>query len=346
MVANLIAELGVYLGDDQELLPAAADNPRGFFEHTAFVDLNERLLSARSADWTVQLPPLAASEEADAAVRRDAEALIERISERADGRPWGFKDPRTTVLLDFWHSLLPELRLIAVIRHPDEVQASLRARGETHFDAYDSWFAYNLAVFDALEQGPVLVTAYDGWFQQPARELERIAGFLELQQDEHVVDAVVDPTIRHGIAHATDELPAHVALLYGFLRRATREPRDALLASPDAQAVRAARAAFGRRASVREPLEKRLAKIERDIADYKSGAERIERELREEITMHLANATEAQRRAQEAQHRAQEAQHRAQEAQHRAQQAETDLDALRSSTGWQALERLRRIVGR
>ena len=44
MVASLLRQAGLYLGRDEEMLPPAADNPGGFWEHAEFVTLNDEVL--------------------------------------------------------------------------------------------------------------------------------------------------------------------------------------------------------------------------------------------------------------------------------------------------------------
>ena len=45
--------LGVDIG---QLHLARLDNPRGFFEHPQFVEINERLLQALGGDWKSHTP--------------------------------------------------------------------------------------------------------------------------------------------------------------------------------------------------------------------------------------------------------------------------------------------------
>jgi len=57
--------------------------------------------------------------------RPRAEALVR--SRRAAGRPWGWTDPRTTILLAFWDEILPDARYLFTYRSPWEVAAAVAA---------------------------------------------------------------------------------------------------------------------------------------------------------------------------------------------------------------------------
>lgn len=79
------------------------------------------------------------------------------IAERAHRPWWGWKDPRTSLFLSFWHKLLPNARFLFVYRHPIEVLLSLLRRGE--FDSHPSlmpalsaWLKYNSSVLAFYDQ--------------------------------------------------------------------------------------------------------------------------------------------------------------------------------------------------
>ena len=42
---------------------------------------------------------------------------------------WGWRDPQASVILPFWRSAVPELRVVLPVRHPLEVVASMTAGG-------------------------------------------------------------------------------------------------------------------------------------------------------------------------------------------------------------------------
>src|SRR5262249_25410774 len=113
LVASCLAAAGVEMGE--RLLPADGANPRGYFEDLEVLALNARTLEeavrageAGHADWG-----WTESERLDPGVLAGhlagASALAARRAAGGRGRPWGFKDPRTTVLLDSWDEALAGL---------------------------------------------------------------------------------------------------------------------------------------------------------------------------------------------------------------------------------------------
>src|SRR5450759_4073672 len=127
LVASLLAAWNVRMGD--RLLPADRGNPTGYFEDVDFLELNRRILVActpeedghRDWGWTE-------SEVFDAGqlpAYRDAAAALVVARDRV-GRPWGWKDPRTSMLLDFWDDVIgSDAHFLLLYRHPWEVADSM-----------------------------------------------------------------------------------------------------------------------------------------------------------------------------------------------------------------------------
>jgi hypothetical protein len=151
LLASLFNRAGVSLGKTF-VAPKELDNPRGFFEDAEFVEFHQALLHARGQEILVTrdfvLQP-------DAAETERARALI---ASRADQTVWGWKDPRTSLVLDFWHALLPDARFVLVYRHPLDVMLSLARRlqlvGFEFYAALEAWYAYNQALLHFAQQHP------------------------------------------------------------------------------------------------------------------------------------------------------------------------------------------------
>ena len=77
-------------------------------------------------------------------------------------RLWGFKDPRTLVLLDRWLDRCPSASLVGTYRHPYAVARSLERRSKLPEDeALDLWVAYNTRLVAAWERSPFPVVDFD-----------------------------------------------------------------------------------------------------------------------------------------------------------------------------------------
>lgn len=155
LVASLLAKLSVRLGE--HLLPADSHNQPGYFEDVEFLRFHQQVLSQSCvpnepghSDWgwteSERLDISRFGEFRDQAQRQ----LNARIHEAGS---WGWKDPRTTLFLDFWDSLLEEARYVFVYRFPWDVADSMQRLGAEVFlrnpdYAYRIWAFYNRRLRD------------------------------------------------------------------------------------------------------------------------------------------------------------------------------------------------------
>jgi hypothetical protein len=114
------------------LLPPADDNPRGFWESSVLVTLNDQILAAggsRWEDWR-QFDPARIDAAAAFALKDQAKSAL--AGEFGDARLVVIKDPRMCRLMPFWSSVLREAnwsaRPVLHLRSPLEVALSLNRR--------------------------------------------------------------------------------------------------------------------------------------------------------------------------------------------------------------------------
>jgi hypothetical protein len=150
LIASAFQLAGVNLGD--RLIGRNRSNRRGHFEDIEFEEFHEGVL--RRVDKNHLTVTQADVLQMTAEEVERAKALIVRRRERP---LWGWKDPRTCLFLDFWHSLLTNPRYVFVYRHPLEIVLSLfrrRMDGEIvevvtdPLTAIQTWVTYTQAMFD------------------------------------------------------------------------------------------------------------------------------------------------------------------------------------------------------
>jgi O-antigen biosynthesis protein len=152
LLASLLQSAGVDIG--KRLMPPGEGNVKGYFENLDFTDFHEEALSCQGISkngWTLEKQI------------KVPEQLLERAKVLAQGnsaeRLWGWKDPRTTLFLNFWASLIPESKFLLIYRAPWEVIDSLYRRrnlGDEVFDfnpnfALQIWQNYNQEVLNFYE---------------------------------------------------------------------------------------------------------------------------------------------------------------------------------------------------
>jgi len=186
ITARLLNVLGLNLGPSDSLMGPSPSNPTGHFEHLGFLEINEALLRRFGGSWD-NPPPLPPGWQQDSVVQclaQQAAKLAEIMS--VDGRSWGWKEPRTTVLLPFWRTIIPRLRYVICIRNPLEVANSLVQRdGMTIAAACALWRRYMQAALAHTAGQPRTLIFYKNYFRDPLCELNRLAEFCGLEKLEH-----------------------------------------------------------------------------------------------------------------------------------------------------------------
>jgi glycosyltransferase involved in cell wall biosynthesis len=201
LVASYLSSLGIHMGD--RLIPADRRNPRGYFEDAGFVELHGRILR----DATVEEPGhrdwgWTESERLDRGVlaryAREARALA--AGRAGGGGIWGWKDPRTTLLLDFWDEILEERPLYLLLyRLPWEVFDSMQRLGAEVFLrnpewAYPIWTFYDRHLLDFHRRHPdrSLLVSVNALLRDPARLVPLLREKLGLAVTGESLEGVLD----------------------------------------------------------------------------------------------------------------------------------------------------------
>jgi O-antigen biosynthesis protein len=306
MLTRLLHACGLYLGPKNELMPAQADNPDGFWEHLGFVAVNDELLNALGGAW--DLPPKVDEDFGDPGLdplRMKARLLIERFN---SAKLWGWKDPRNSLALPFWQELLPGLKTLIIVRNPLEVAHSMRERNGTSYSlGLRLWEIYNRRLIEAASERDRLVTYYDLFFENPEAELRRIVEFVGLPDKEIArTAALVKKRRRH--THFTVEhlIDARVAAEVIELYRALIAEASALRGSkaPMANAQQAAKPDErdllpGAVTRLNAFVPERIAQIEQLYQELLAQAEARHKAQVEELSAHLERTNELLERTNE-----------------------------------------------
>ena len=170
-VAGFLAKAGFFAGEAADLLEAAEDNPKGFFERADVNALNDNFLAELDGAW--DRPPgreLILEQAAD--WRPQVEEVLSSLAEEAAGRPLVLKDPRISLLLPAWLPALDQGRFVIVLvdRSPMDVALSVRKRdGRPLYVALAIWQLYCTELLEGLAGRRVLLVRYEDFVEDPAR---------------------------------------------------------------------------------------------------------------------------------------------------------------------------------
>ena len=292
MLTRLLHKCGLDLGPESELMPAQADNPDGFWENLRFVAINDEVLNELGAAW--DLPPAVSTDFKDPKLepmRMKARLLINGFD---SNKVWGWKDPRNSLTLPFWRDLLPALKTVIIVRHPLEAAHSLHRRNGTSYAlGLRLWEIYNRRLIAHTPPQRRIVTHYQAFFDQPEAELQRIAAFTQLPQDEVAEAAALVTFKRHHTGFTLEQLidagvSEQLLALYRSLIKETSGGAAATASSRPVPEKRDQLEGSGRRLNVSVPEGETMR---RELA-WRRGAEIHQRETIDKLEIRIGALTQ------------------------------------------------------
>lgn len=224
LVTEMLGRLGVGLSG--EMIPGRSENVRGFFEDSRIVGVHQELLQALGVARSYHPLP---EGWLDTKAARDARRqLVEIVHEETAGeKQWGFKDPRTTVLLPLWEQVFNRAgvvpRYVFAFRHPGAVTASLR-RGLNRDERLTElqWLYRTVEALHHTAASGFFVH-YEDWFSRPREVVRGLARWCGLEDPgEEAVEQMIAEVVQEDLNRAGwQEQEIHhplVERLYGVLR--------------------------------------------------------------------------------------------------------------------------------
>jgi hypothetical protein len=205
-VTQVLALAGASLPEN--VMAGDEHNAKGYFEPWKIALFNDGRLRAGGAAWDdiFAFPYKPLSTKAERTWLNRAEALFDE--EYGEVRHPLLKDPRVTVLMPFWRTVLTELevgaRCVIPVRHPLAVAGSLaRRNGFAPEKSVLIWSAYMLAAEAYTRDLPRAFVSYDGLLQDWRAEVARIeaahgAPLPKLTEAAgKAIDRFLTPDLRH-----------------------------------------------------------------------------------------------------------------------------------------------------
>lgn len=232
MIAHILHECGLYLGPQEKWGTVAYSNPDGFWEHVDFLRINDEILSRFDGGWDYppSFPENWQISSAITDIRKKAQELVQEFSDR---RVWGWKDPRNSLTLPFWKTIIPDLRIVHCVRSPIEVCKSLNKRSSNSEKfGFTLWEKYITSILENATGESYIATNYHNYFLQPVNEITRLAEFTGLHLNEKEIERISALVIKQALFNhdsTLDELlsmPERIQSQYIDLCRASDQKLD------------------------------------------------------------------------------------------------------------------------
>jgi len=236
LIANFMHAIGVDIGQDRA--PADEWNAAGYWESRTIFQIHEKILKQLNCTWKNPPMHLPVNWWRNSNIQQLKSGLVEFVHSECDrtDKIWGFKDPRTAILLPLWQEIFDELQLepiyVLSVRYPGSVAASLRRRDGLSFSHSQAlWLRTNLGALSHTRNHLLGVVDYDRWFESGLEQARTVIDSLNLSrsidqaQIAEALDRVILPRLRH---HSNEQQVACspiVARFYSLLYQAATNGR-------------------------------------------------------------------------------------------------------------------------
>lgn len=204
-----LQETGLLLGDCHTWNP---HNKKGNRENQTFVDLHDAVLKANGGAWNA--PPSKIVWDDDDIVR--AKRLM---ADNATDKIFGFKDPRTLLVLDGWKKVFPGIEFVGIFRHPLAVSRSLERRNSmTQDEVLDLWYAYNSILYKEYKEKAFPILNFDN--DEEVLDIKILSVVRDLGLEGRSGDEkFYSPELKSDGCFDESGLPARISKLYEQLKK-------------------------------------------------------------------------------------------------------------------------------
>lgn len=205
-VAGRIRGMGIDFGHDEELIAGDAYNELGYHENKDLSYLGEEILIALGGDH-MRPPFLEPGWETSSLLdsfRAKAKLLVE--TKFGKSHAWGWKDPRTSLLIPFWRQIFQPTHYIIPIRNPLAVAESLlRRNGIAIRHGSELWFLHMASAIFHTRGFKRKFVFFENASQSPLQFDRELAEFLSI--DDAASGAAAGPEFADTLVHhkQTDE---------------------------------------------------------------------------------------------------------------------------------------------
>ncbi len=177
LVSHYLEKSGLNMGD--KFISPDVGNVLGYFEDEDFLNFHKAVLSKNGISTFH-------TEKSNLPIRVDCidrERALEMVRSRKKLEQWGWKEPRTTLFLDFWFEIVENARFLFLFRHPLGVADSLIRRGtdpdilRKPIIGLRAWRIYNEEVLRFARMHPDVSLIYK--INDLIREPEKLSTNLE-----------------------------------------------------------------------------------------------------------------------------------------------------------------------
>lgn len=225
LTAQILSELGLYMGNMADMFKPDESNRDGYFEIKEAVLLNNGILLENNMIWCcIKENALNLHTTKETNIKD----FIIKFCKKAGNQNIAIKDPRFCLVEPFWRKELINLgidfKAVVVVRHPYEVAKSIVRRDNIDFNyGLKIWFYYNVCILNIVIQyrtENVLFLNYDNFFCGN-NEINKILAFFNIKDSVDIQKSVIKKELCHNSSDnfnfENNELNDFIIELYNYI---------------------------------------------------------------------------------------------------------------------------------
>lgn len=204
LTAQILSEMGLYIGDKSEIVQANNANQDGYFENRKVVLLNDDILLENNMVWCC-----IKSKTTDMITQKSLaiKNIITELYKKSGKHNIAIKDPRICLVEPLWRKEIYKLgirnKIIVVIRHPYEVAKSLVLRENINLCyALKIWFYYNCCILNRVVDymaEDILFVNYQDFFLDN-KQIKNIVSFCDSSYEVLKEKNIIKPRLHHNFS--------------------------------------------------------------------------------------------------------------------------------------------------
>jgi hypothetical protein len=207
LIASLLTSSGMAIAPYQQL--PEPTTPIGALPAIGLAAISQQWLTAAGATWERPIKQHTPTTECAQQLTEEARGILNGLGTT----PTGWVDPLAGLVLPFWQALLPDLKIIWVLRNPLEIAQVFQLRNRFWVDlSLQLWLDYHQALINA-NHPQLLIVHFDSALNNSVQELRRITDFLNItlpQSAAEQVSSVVDRSLHQHQQHPYHWLGTHM----------------------------------------------------------------------------------------------------------------------------------------
>ncbi len=200
LIAKILNQLGVDFGATDQFLPAGLiDNPYGFYENKNIVELQDNILNLFNRNC-YSCSPLPNDWWKNKIIKPHIEELKRLIRKEFNHSEfWGWKDPRTCLLLPMWQEEIlhrhNSIHYLISFRNPLDVAKSLNFRNDISISGgMRLWYYYMINVLKHTTNLNRIFISYENLVKHTDENIKRIIDWLGFSKD-HATNRIIGKSV-------------------------------------------------------------------------------------------------------------------------------------------------------